>query len=264
MAIITRKNFTSTFHNDTYPVLQERLKKAELTNKTVFITGSGSGIGAATALSFARAGVKAVFLSGRTRSTLEETQDRISRECPSVLVGKFVFDVSEGLDKAREVFAEACKVAGCPLDILVNNAGYIASMPTTPLPGAKWDFDSYWRHFEVNVKGPLALATAFLERASEHPTVLNITSGAAVIDFVAGLSGYGASKMAAFKMFSYLFHEQASRGLKVFHVHPGVVATAMAKEGNSKCDDTAELAADFLVWLNAPEAAYLQNRLLIC
>ncbi|OAL29696.1 hypothetical protein AYO22_02110 [Fonsecaea multimorphosa] len=265
MSIITRENFTSNFHHDTYPVLQERLKNADLVNKVAFITGSGTGIGAATALSFARAGATAVFLCGRTPSTLEETQQRISQECPRAIVGKFVFDVSEGLDKARQVFAEACKIAGRPLDILVNNAGYIASMPTTPSPdGGNWDFERYWRHFEVNVKGPLALATAFLEHASDHPTVLNISSGAAVIDFVAGLSGYAASKMAALKMFSYLYHEQAQRGLKVFHVHPGVVATAMAKEGNSVCDDTAELAADFCVWLNAPEAAFLQNRLLIC
>ncbi|KIW34598.1 uncharacterized protein PV07_01372 [Cladophialophora immunda] len=262
MSIITRKNFTSTFHNDTYPVLQERLKNADLANRAVFITGSGTGIGAATALSFARAGAKAVFLCGRTLSTLEETQQQILKECPNVIVEKFVFDVTEGLERTRQVFAEACKIAGRPLDILMNNAGYIASMPTTPSPGSNWDFDRYWKHFEVNVKGPLALATAFLEYASEQPTLLNISSGAAVIDFVAGLSGYGASKMAAFKMFSYLYHEQPKRGLKVFHVHPGVVATAMAKEGKSICDDTAELAADFLVWLNAPEAAFLQNRLL--
>ncbi|EXJ68571.1 uncharacterized protein A1O5_08365 [Cladophialophora psammophila CBS 110553] len=262
MSIITRKNFTSNFHHDTYPALQERLKNVDLSNKAVFITGSGTGIGAATALSFARTGVKAVFLCGRTPSTLEQTQQRISKECPNVIVGKFVFDVSEGLKKAQQVFAEASKISGRPLDILVNNAGYIASMPTTSSPDSNWDFDRYWRHFEVNVKGPLALATAFLEHASEQPTILNITSGAAVIDFVAGLSGYGASKLAAFKMFSYLYHEQVKRGLKVFHVHPGVVATAMAKEGNSVCDDTAELAADFTVWVNTSEASFLQNRLL--
>ncbi|OAP65106.1 hypothetical protein AYL99_01078 [Fonsecaea erecta] len=262
MVVITRKNFTSKFHNDTYPALQERLKNADLAGKVAFITGSGTGIGAATALSLARAGAKAVFLCGRTPSTLEETQQRISKECPNAIVGKFVFDVSEGLEKARQVFTEACKIADGPLDILMNNAGYIASMPTTPSPSGNWDFEKYWRHFEVNVKGPLALATAFLEHASERPTLLNISSGAAVIDFVAGLSGYGTSKLAALKMFSYLYHEQAERGLKVFHVHPGIVATAMAKEGKSVCDDTAELAADFLVWLNAPEAAFLQNRFL--
>lgn len=104
----------------------------------------------------------------------------------------------------------------------------------------------------------------FLEHVSqpaEKVTIINITSGAAVIDFVPGLSGDTASKLAAFNMFSHLAYEQTS-SVKVFHLHPGVVATAMAAEGNSICDDTAELAADFAVWLTAPEADSLQNRFL--
>lgn len=257
MGVVTRKNFTSNFHHDTYPALQARLGNVQVSNKAVFVTGSGTGIGAATALSFAKAGARAVFLSGRTLSTLEETEQQIKKMCPKVIVGKFVFDISEGPEKAEEVFSQARQlISGQPLDIFVNNAGFIASLPTVPRSSAdsskanghangnaKGDFDRYWRHFEVNVKGPLALAAAFLQHATpQDPTVINITSGAAVIDFVPGLSGYGASKLAALKMFSYLHYEQTDRGLKVFHVHPGVVATAMAKEGNSKCDDTGTCA----------------------
>lgn len=266
MPTITRKNFTATYHHDTYPALQERLKNASVGGRSVFISGSGTGIGAATALSFARAGAAAVVLSGRTLSTLQDTQRRISAACPDVVVETCVLDIAQGPEKVSEVFQRAIeRLPQRKLDILVNNAGYIASLPTTRQTGSSWTFECYWSHFEVNVKGALALTAAFLEHvsqpAAEKVTIINITSGAAVIDFVPGLSGYAASKLAAFKMFSYLAYEQRG-SVKVFHLHPGVVATAMAAEGKSICDDTAELAADIAVWLNAPDAEFLQNRFL--
>lgn len=266
MPSITRKNFTATFHHDTYQALKQRLKSASVGGKSVFISGSGTGIGAATALSFARAGAAAIVLSGRTLSTLQATQRRISSACPGVVVEACVLDIAEGPGKVAEVFAKVIeRLPQRKLDVLVNNAGYIASLPTTGgETGDSWTFERYWDHFEVNVKGALALTAAFLEHVSqpsEKVTIINITSGAAVIDFVPGLSGYAASKLAAFKMFSYLAYEQRS-GVRVFHLHPGVVATAMAAEGKSICDDTAELAADFAVWLNAPDADFLQNRFL--
>lgn len=289
MVHITRRNFTSNFHHDTYPALKGLLKDSDVSNKSVFISGSGTGIGASTAFAFAKSGARAIFLSGRTQATLEETERTISKEFPDVIIGKFVFDISEGPQKAQEVFSKASQlIGGGVVDILVNNAGYLASLPTVQSDCGNpdyEDFEKYWKHFEVNVKGPLSLTASFLAHAPANgAVVINMTSGAAVIDFVPGLSGYGTSKMAALKMFTYLSYEQAHRGLKIFHVHPGIVATAMAKEGNSKCEDTgtwcllkfrissylklilfshiAELAADFVVWLNTPEASFLQNRFL--
>ncbi|KIW00020.1 uncharacterized protein PV09_08372 [Verruconis gallopava] len=287
MPIITRRNFTKTFHHDTYSALQSKIGGISLSSKSAFITGSGSGIGRATAIAFAKAGARAVFLSGRTASTLAETKEMIKRVNPDTAVQEFVFDISSKLGEVDVVFEEATKLnGGTPIDIFVNryaralpelhaadvldNAADLASIPTVAEPNVDLEsstanFERYWRHFEVNVRGSLALATAFLRHASPTGgTILNLTSGAAVIDFVPGLSGYGASKLAALKMFTYLWHEhrESGRDLKVFHIHPGVVATSMAKEGKSRTEDTAELAADFSVWLLGGDADFLQNRFL--
>jgi NAD(P)-dependent dehydrogenase (short-subunit alcohol dehydrogenase family) len=243
MAPITRRNFTTNFHHDTYPSLQSHISSVSLSEKSAFITGSGTGIGAATALAFAKSGAKAVFLSGRTAATLQRTKNQIIKECPKTIVKEFVFDISEGLERVDQVFSEARKlVDGSPIDILVNNAADLASIPTVKdATSGKLDianFDRYWRQFEVNVKGSLALATVFLKHApADGATIINTTSGAAVIDFVPGLSGYGVSKMAALKMFTYLWYEEQDRNLKVFHIHPGIVPSAMASEGNSKTED---------------------------
>jgi NAD(P)-dependent dehydrogenase (short-subunit alcohol dehydrogenase family) len=247
MVVITRRNFVEHFHHDTYPALQEKINSISLTDKSAFVTGSGSGIGRATAIAFAKAGARAVFLSGRTASTLEETKKLIQAASPKTFVHAFAFDISAGLGKVDEVFAEAVKLDdGKPIDILVNNAADLAAIPTvadskTTDALSTTNFDRYWRHFEVNVRGSLALATGFLRHAAlSGATIINTTSGAAVIDFVPGLSGYGVSKMAALKMFTYLWHEQRERGLKVFHIHPGIVPSAMASEGNSNTEDTGK------------------------
>lgn len=193
----------------THPELQEKLNHISLSGKSAFVTGSGTGIGAATALAFAKAGARAVFLSGCTSLTLQITKDRILNECPDTIVQEFIFDVSAGLEAVEQVFDTAQKVdGGKPIDIPVNNAADLASIPTVGSANEELDlknFERYWRHFEVNVKGSLALATTFLNHAPKQgATIINTTSGAAVIDYVPGLSGYGVSKMAALKMFTYL------------------------------------------------------------
>lgn len=245
MPLITRRNFTKSFHHDTYPELQEKIKEVSIAGRSAWVTGSGTGIGAATALAFARAGAAAVFLSGRTTSTLQETKQRIKKECPNTVVQEYIFDISEGPEKIDRAFSQARGlIRDKPIDILVNNAADLASIPTVKgEAGDRIDvanFERYWRHFEVNVKGSLALATVFLKHApAEGASIINTTSGAAVIDFVEGLSGYGVSKMAALKMFTYLWYEQKDkRGLKVFHIHPGIVPSSMASEGKSKTEDT--------------------------
>jgi NAD(P)-dependent dehydrogenase (short-subunit alcohol dehydrogenase family) len=257
MPVISRRNFVHNFHHDTYPALQSKLNSISLTNKSAWITGSGSGIGRATALAFARAGARALFLSGRTAATLESTKRLIENANTKTKVYVFIFDISAGLEKVDEVFAEVARLdGGNGVDILVNNAADLAAIPTVVPAGPEDDlapslanFDRYWRHFEVNVRGSLALATAFLRNASASPTIINTTSGAAVIDFVPGLSGYGVSKMAALKMFSYLWYENqvenGGSGLKVYHIHPGIVPSAMASEGNSKTEDTGEYLSNF-------------------
>ena len=244
MAVITRRNFVKNFHHDTYPALQDKIKNISLKDKSAWVTGSGSGIGRATALAFAKAGARAVFLSGRRDAPLQDTKKLIEATNGDTQVHVFVFDISEGLEKVEKMFEKAKALdGGHSIDILVNNAADLAAIPTVKDSKAEEklsieNFDRYWRHFEVNVRGSLALATAFLRHASSNPTIINTTSGAAVIDFVPGLSGYGVSKMAALKMFSYLWYEQQDRGLKVYHIHPGIVPSAMASEGNSKTEDT--------------------------
>jgi NADP-dependent 3-hydroxy acid dehydrogenase YdfG len=235
--LITRNTFTRTFHHDTYPALSESLPHHSSKGKTVFITGAGSGIGKATALAFSHAGASYIFIAGRTESSLLSTIAEIKGISPATKVSHFVLDICDS-NSVSKAFSTAQTIAAKPLDILVNNAGYISAMETT----ASSDFDKFWQHFEVNVKGSMLVLRAFLQNSiSQGATVINICSGAAILDFVPGLAGYSASKLATLKLMDYMHHEEAARDLRVFNVQPGVVPTEMAKEGKSNAKDTGEL-----------------------
>jgi short-subunit dehydrogenase len=91
----------------------------------VLITGASRGIGAQTALQYARAGAS-LSLVARTQSALDASKDAILREHPSATVLTFPTDVRD-VKRAAEVVAATVAHFG-RLDILVANAGILRPM----------------------------------------------------------------------------------------------------------------------------------------
>lgn len=89
-----------------------------LAGKIVWVTGAGSGIGEATALTLARAGA-AVVLTGRREAPLRSVHDRIVAKGQSALVAPG--DLSDA-DAVQSIVDKIVERYG-RLDILVNNAG---------------------------------------------------------------------------------------------------------------------------------------------
>jgi NAD(P)-dependent dehydrogenase (short-subunit alcohol dehydrogenase family) len=88
----------------------------------VLITGASRGIGAQTALQYARAGAS-LSLVARTQAALDASKDAILREHPSAQVLTFPADVRD-VKKAEEVVAATVARFG-RLDILVANAAIL-------------------------------------------------------------------------------------------------------------------------------------------
>ena len=103
------------------------------THRTALITGASSGIGKATALAFAKAGIN-LALVGRDRDKLTAVGQ--AAEAVGVTAKTYVIDLSQ-LDR---VAAQIAMIAAESdnLDILINNAGmaYTGSIADTPL--ADW------------------------------------------------------------------------------------------------------------------------------
>lgn len=116
---------TRLVHNDSYPAIDPA--KADLTGKTVFVSGASRGIGKYMAISYAKAGASHIVIGAR--SSLAATVDAVKRAAehagkatPEVLAVQLdVADPKSVEAAAREVQGKFGK-----LDVLINNAGIMA------------------------------------------------------------------------------------------------------------------------------------------
>jgi NAD(P)-dependent dehydrogenase (short-subunit alcohol dehydrogenase family) len=125
------------------------------------VTGAGSGIGRAVALTFLRAGWQ-VALAGRRAGALEETVELAGEHAVHAMA--FRTDVTEP-DSVRALFDAIVTRCG-RLDLLFNNAG--ANAPGTPFEDLPFE---QWRQvIDVNVTGTfLCLQQAFRVMKAQTP-----------------------------------------------------------------------------------------------
>ncbi|MBA9071081.1 meso-butanediol dehydrogenase/(S,S)-butanediol dehydrogenase/diacetyl reductase [Methylobacterium sp. RAS18] len=186
--------------------------------KVVIVTGSGSGIGAATARRFAQDGAS-VVLNGRTREKLERVTADLEPDRVLVQTG----DVSDQGD-AEALIAAAVERFG-RLDILVNNAGVV---PTGPLLDASV---ADWRKvMAIDVDGVFFCTRAALPHLIRSGgNIVNVSS-------VSGLGGdwnmsfYNAAKGAVSNFTRSLALELGERGVRVNAVNPGLTFTDLTED----------------------------------
>ncbi|KAB5580996.1 short chain dehydrogenase reductase [Coniochaeta sp. 2T2.1] len=250
-------SFTTKSHTKTYPLLSSFSLSPQST--TILITGAGSGIGRATSLSHARAGAAHLILLGRRAEPLAETASLITTSYPAVSVSVYAVDILSAKDLA-EVFNQH------NVDTVVHCAGTL--LPLAPL--AEQDPDELWGTFEVNVRGTLNVALAFLrslqgdDKEERKGTMVALNSAGVFMAPFPGVGAYLSGKLAAMKMLDCLAAESGGGELRVTHVHPGAIRTGMAEEferaGVLFEYDDVSLPADFLVWVGSEEAEWLGGR----
>ncbi|RAL23685.1 short-chain dehydrogenase [Lujinxingia litoralis] len=202
-------------------------------DKVVWITGGGSGIGAALAREFGSRGAK-VAVSGRRRPRLEA----IVQELEAAGVDAFAVccDVTRVTDIEASVEAVVERFGG--LDVAVANAGFSVGGRFEDLSASEWR-----RQFETNVIG----AAMTLRYALPH---LRKTRGRAVImGSVTGTLGlpsnapYCASKFAVRGMAQALGAELAGSGVSCTLLQPGFVESDIARVDNKN-----QLREDWKDW----------------
>ena len=198
--------------------------------KTVLITGANRGIGLALTQRYAARGDRVIAVCRQSSEALEQTGAQVES-------GVDVID-----DAALAALAQ--RLAGTPLDTLVLNAGILAREALGRIDDA--GFDSMRRQFEVNALGPLRVAQALLDRINDGARIGIITSrmGSIADNSSGGRYGYRASKAAVNAIGRSLAVDLRPRGIAVFLLHPGYVATDMV---GGTGDVTPEHAAGQLI-----------------
>jgi len=182
----------------------------------VLVAGASRGIGAATAIAFARAGARSVALVARDGAALERVAATVREQGSEAR--PIVADLLRSDDRAAAVEA-----AGDP-DVLVVSAG-----TNRPQPFLEVDEATYDRLFELNVRSGYFLAQAVARSMQRR-------GGGGCIVFVSSQMGhvgaprrsvYCATKHAVEGMAKALAVELAPTGIRVLTVAPTFVRTEL-------------------------------------
>ncbi len=190
-----------------------------LKGKTAVVTGAASGIGRAIAVSLARRGCD-LALADVNEVGLKEVQAELTG---LVEVSRHRLDVSDR--EAVAAFPATVLARHSGVDVLVNNAGVALGGQFDQVPAA--DFE--WL-FGINFWGVVNMTRAFLPllKASPEARLVNISS---LFGLIAppGQAAYCASKFAVRGFSESLRHELKPTRVGVTVVHPGGVATSIAR-----------------------------------
>lgn len=188
-----------------------------LTNKTVLVTGGGTGIGAACAVALADLGCR-VAVCGRRLEPLQQLAR--GYQGPTQLLTQGV-DVADRASVAK-LFAWSADALG-PIDILVNSAGLnIPRRSMASLAPEDWD-----KLLQVNATGAYNCMVAALPQMRERRDglIVNISSIAGKRAGLLGGVAYNASKFAMSALGLTAAQEEREYGIRITTIYPGEVDT---------------------------------------
>ena len=202
--------------------------------KTVVVTGAGSGIGRAAAIRFAEEGAS-VVLVGRTAETLEETAKKLPQDRTWIHTDNYLIitcdisvqsQVQEMVERAIDKFGK--------IDILINNAGKATQGKITELSADDWR-----SAIDVNLNGTFYVSQAAMPHLiASKGNIVNISS----LSGVGGdwnMAAYNAAKAGVTNLTRTLALDHGSDGVRVNAVNPSVTKTDMTtaiQDNESKTD----------------------------
>ncbi|MGP5546978.1 SDR family NAD(P)-dependent oxidoreductase [Psychrobacter alimentarius] len=202
--------------------------------KTVIVTGAGSGIGRATAIRFAQEGAN-VVLVGRTAETLKETAKEFPEDHTWIHTDNYLCvtcdisvqsQVQEMVQAAVDTFEK--------IDILVNNAGKAIQGKITDLSTEDWN-----TAININLNGNFYVSQAVMPHLiATKGNIVNVSS-------LSGMGGdwnmaaYNAAKAGVTNLTRTLALDHGPDGVRVNAVNPSVTKTNMTtaiQDNESKQD----------------------------
>lgn len=247
------------------------MSAADTGRPAAFVTGASYGVGAAAALTFARAGYD-VIITARKRENLEATLASLAEIDCSVTAVEMVLSDDASIEAA---FETAFRAFG-RIDVLVNNAAVNLRRLAVDVSRDEWR-----EVMAANVSGPFFMTQLMgrhLIAVGRPGAVVNVASTHGIVG-AAERSTYGISKAALIQMTRMLAIEWAGHGIRVNAVAPGRMETASPSRAGTGSNPaymaamlariplhrlvTAEEVADAIVYLGGPQAASITGHVLV-
>lgn len=235
--------------------------KFDFQGKTVLVTGSSRGMGAAILEAFAQAGATCLlhFFADPAGQNRKDAQALAAR------LGSKIHLVDADVRQASEVQALMQKIKSDHggLDVLVNNAGVIRDRTVK-----KMGLDEWQTVIQTNLDGVFFCSKFGAEILRDGGRIVNISSISGIAGFH-GQANYASAKAGVIALTKVLAKELARRGITVNAVAPGVIQTPMLGEIKPEVMahyekeiplgrvGRAEEVAAAVLFLASPESSYI-------
>lgn len=199
-----------------------------LKDKIAIVTGAGRGIGAATAMKFAKEGAKVVVADINeedVNNTVEEIKSAGGEAVASIANVVNKEEVDKMVNDTVEKFGK--------LDIIVNNAGITADSKLVKMTEEQWD-----KVIAVNLKGVYNCGQAAAKVMTEQGSgvILNASSVVGIYGNY-GQTNYAATKWGVIGMTKTWAKELGKKGVRANVVAPGFILTPMTEKMPEKVLD---------------------------
>jgi 3-oxoacyl-[acyl-carrier protein] reductase len=237
--------------------------------EVAWVTGSSTGIGAASAVALARQGCRVAVHYNRSEDEAREVMEQITASGgDAMLVGGDVSDAGEVERMASEVEDRYGR-----LDVLVNNAGSLIERRSfSEMTEDLWD-----RVISVNLKSVFLCSKAVLPMMKRQGSgrIINMTSVAARNGGGPGSAAYASAKGGVSTLTRAMAKDLVSENILVNGVAPGVITTPfhdrftppdvrenMAAAIPMGREGTPEEVAGAVLFLASPWADYLVGEII--
>ncbi|MDB6122884.1 MAG: Short-chain dehydrogenase/reductase [Pedosphaera sp.] len=228
--------------------------------KTAVVTGAGSGVGQAVALTLAKEGWRVVIV-GRRVETLKETITLAGKDAANLVPQPCDIGNVEAVQKmAKELLENFGSV-----EVLVNAAG--TNAPKRSLK--ELSLEDYHRMIDTNLNGPYYCVQAFLPamRAQNSGTIINIVSDAAKLASAKAGPAYVMSKFGLAGLTQSINAEERANGIRASAIFPGDIDTPLLEkrpnppsaEAREKMLRSEDVAACVMLAINLPSRAVVEE-----